>query len=302
MKLSNSLTYIPLSVASALAIASCSNDGIDVQDKPDVHYCVRAEWHNGRGEATRSVSDTRAVSSDIINTVLATGTSTIGYYPDNLTFKYGEGSSQSFELTKSTKSCTEHDGIFYSSTETLPDDVSSFTFLAVTSGDGEEFTCEVRSDNPDHVNFKLTHTQALLRFAFKVSEKYDKIRYIKVKGIKLNNTECPLVDKVLNKDDVTLIAYGFVNPSVANHTLACTYDIYDKDAKFDGTMDETTLNTHITRKGVTATNSFTMNNIKDASNNKVSIQAGFYYDLNITLNPDYLYVLSDHDNKHMTIN
>lgn len=60
----------------------------------------------------------------------------------------------------------------------------------------------------------------------------------------------------------------------------------------------------LTRKGVVAKNTFTLNNVFSGSPavKVTEIQAGYYYDLNVTLNPDYLYVLAEHDNKHITIN
>lgn len=84
-------------------------------------------------------------------------------------------------------------------------------------------------------------------------------------------------------------------------TFQCTYDIYDNDIESNitaGTLNED-LSAHRTRQGVTATNTATIRTVLDAS--PVDIKAGHYYDLLITINPDYLYVLSEHDNKHLTI-
>lgn len=82
-------------------------------------------------------------------------------------------------------------------------------------------------------------------------------------------------------------------------TLECTYDIYENDIV--ATALDQDLSTHCTRRNVTATNTTTL---KMAFNNSsVDIKAGHYYDLKITINPDYLYVLAEHDNKqHITIN
>ena len=95
-------------------------------------------------------------------------------------------------------------------------------------------------------------------------------------------------------------------------TIECTYDIYENDivegldpnAEGDkaalATALDNDLSTHCTRRNVTATNTTTL---KMAFNNSsVVIKAGHYYDLKITINPDYLYVLAEHDNKHITIN
>lgn len=90
--------------------------------------------------------------------------------------------------------------------------------------------------------------------------------------------------------------------AVANDTpitIECTYDIYENDIV--ATALDNDLSTHCTRRNVTATNTTTL---KMAFNNSsVDIKAGHYYDLKITINPDYLYVLAEHDNKqHITIN
>ena len=89
--------------------------------------------------------------------------------------------------------------------------------------------------------------------------------------------------------------------AVANDTpitIECTYDIYENDIVAAALDND--LSTHCTRRNVTATNTTTL---KMAFNNSsVDIKAGHYYDLKITINPDYLYVLAEHDNKHITIN
>lgn len=98
-------------------------------------------------------------------------------------------------------------------------------------------------------------------------------------------------------------------------TLECTYDIYENDIvkglpdpSVNGYNDALTtklndnLSAHCTRRSVTATNRFTFGTATATTGNTITkIQAGHYYDLEITINPDYLYVLSEHDNKHLTI-
>lgn len=89
-------------------------------------------------------------------------------------------------------------------------------------------------------------------------------------------------------------------------TFTCTYDIYDKDASFTpgSSPDDAALNAatpHLTRYNVTATNTVTLNRLS-ATPPISQLRAGYYYDLYITINPEYLYVLSEHDNKHITIN
>ena len=101
---------------------------------------------------------------------------------------------------------------------------------------------------------------------------------------------------MLSTDD-QFVAYVYLDPvadvGTSSSIIKCTYNIYDKDAATDE---------HLTRKGVVARNTYKLGSLKDAKGNAVAeIRAGYYYDLRVTLNPDYLYVLSEHDNKHITI-
>lgn len=293
MRLSTCLTYIVLTVASVIAFASCSNGDIDVPER-DVHFCVRAEWREGR-----SVSQTRAISQDYTNALLATGTSDIvipiSDYPESVNVKSSDNTVQ-FSLTKGTQCSVHNDFIIYNSNSSEVGDISGLTLTATATLDGEELS-GTATTNDNHVQFTLCHTKALLRFAFKVDGNYDKIRQVKVTGILLNGSTCTIVGNVLSSAN-QIIAYSYIDPTVVTtsyeNTIRCTYDIYDKD----GVTDE-----HITRKDVIAENKFKLNSLKVNSSTPVTaILAGYYYDLNITLNPNYLYVLSDHDNKHMTIN
>lgn len=104
-------------------------------------------------------------------------------------------------------------------------------------------------------------------------------------------------------------------------TIQCTYDIYDKDIvegldpSAEGYKDALAtalagdLSAHCTRRSITATNTFTLGKIFNSTSGGTQptpitrLQPGYYYDLKITINPEYLYVLSQHDNKqHITIN
>lgn len=80
-------------------------------------------------------------------------------------------------------------------------------------------------------------------------------------------------------------------------TIECTYDIYENDMVNEAL--NTNLSAHCTRRNVTATNTFTFGTATASTGNTITkIQAGHYYDLEITINPDYLYVLAEHDDKH----
>lgn len=283
---------------SIIVLGSCSDD-IE-QEGHDVHFCVRAVWQDGlSGNKT-----TRALSA---TDILSDGTEDIAInyedYPATIDVHCSDGTD--FILTKSNECTTHNDYWSYTPNAIYKDnkikrDNLTFTATATIDDDGDILTGDADFDSLKdlHMQFTLHHTQALLRFAFKVNEKYDKIRYIKVTGIKLNDTDCTIIEKVLNKDNMTFIAYAYIDPTIitktTENTIHCTYNIYDKDDATD---------THLTRKGVVAQNKFTLGSLKkaDGVTPVSSIEAGYYYDLKVTLNPDYLYVLSEHDNKHITI-
>ena len=291
--------YYILTLMSIIVLGSCSDD-IE-QEEHDVHFCVRAVWQNGLSvsKTTRGLTATD---------ILAEGSEDIAIeyedYPATINVHCSDGTD--FSLTKSETKCTTHNDYWsYTPNAIYKDnkikrDNLTFTATATIDDDGDILTGDADFDSLKdlHMQFTLHHTQALLRFAFKVNEKYDKIRYIKVTGIKLNDTDCTIIEKVLNKDNMTFIAYAYIDPTVTTvsteNTIHCTYNIYDKDDATD---------THLTRKDVVAQNKFTLGSLKkaDGVTPVSSIEAGYYYDLKVTLNPDYLYVLSEHDNKHITI-
>lgn len=295
VKMKNFEHYI-FALITALVFVGCTDDENDM-DNQDIEFCVRAAWQNGLDNG-----NTRALTTDI----LADG-------PDNITISHDDypvtinvkcSDNTDFILSKATD-CSNHSGFMnYTSSVTYTEKMVKrydLTFDATASIDDSRDVLEGQATQNDivgkHLQLTLHHTKALLRFAFKVSEKYDKVRYIRVSKIKLNNTDCELVDKVLSKDN-QFIAYIYIDPTKVttdtNNTIQCTYNIYDKDDANDE---------HLTRKGVVAKNIFKLSSLKDKNGNSVTeIKSGYYYDLKVTLNPDYLYVLSEHDNKHITIN
>lgn len=295
---------------TAFAVASCSDDL--EQESQDVAFCVRAAWMDGLsgGKTTRALSATD---------ILADGTEDIvidyADYPDiiSVVCKKGETEVLPLTLTKGSALCAEHLGYwsytpsFLFRDQNIKREDYKFYVTAVIDEDGNPATpddgdrlegyADKSNIHDTHLLLTLHHTKALLRFAFKVDPRYDKVRYIKVTGIELNGSACTLVDKVLTQSN-QLIAYAYIDPSAVTttyeNTLACTYNIYDKDE----TTDE-----HLTRKGVVAQNKFTLGSLKKADGVTLvsAIEAGYYYDLRVTLNPDYLYVLSEHDNKHIIV-
>lgn len=296
------IRYYILAIITALLAGACTDD--IVQEPADVDFCIRAAWQNGLdGSTTRALTSTE---------ILADGTGDIDIntadYPSTINVHCSDGSD--FTLDKGAALCSDHSeywqytpSIIYKDKKIEHEDLK-FNFSA-TIDDGDVLTgtagkgdiSEKTSSNQRHMQFTLHHTKALLRFDFKVAESYDKIRYIKVTGIKHNDADCYVKDVVLNASG-QLIAYAYIDPTVVTttyeNTLQCTYNIYDKDAATDE---------HLTRKDVVAQNTFTLDKIVFSSSvaEDQKIKPGYYYDLNVTLNPDYLYVLSEHDNKHLTI-
>lgn len=180
-----------------------------------------------------------------------------------------------------------------------------------------------------HLKLQMKHAMAMLRLFFQVDDNYDKVRKIVLREVTIKkddenkivfnsagNTAFTTIDEapgflLTTKENTAaskLVAFCYMKPShdydktalswtncISNGTpltFQCTYDIYDKD--------EPITAEHCTRKGVTATNTTTLKMVFNGS--AVEIKAGHYYDLMITINPDYLYVLAEHDNKHITIN
>lgn len=301
-----------------VAVAACSDD--EVQEPREVDFCVRALWQDGLsgGRTTRALSATN---------LLADGTSDISIstadYPARIDVvcKKGDDEVKTLTLTKGAALCGEHTEYWnYTPSFLFRDQLirrEDYKFYAsavidedgdpLTTNDGDRLEGVADKSNIDgtHMLLTLHHTKALLRFAFKVSEKYDMIRYIRVTGIKLNGANCYVKDVVLNKNNMTLIGYAYVDPTVVTigheNTIRCTYNIYDKDPSTSS--GQVATDDHLTREGVVAQNKFTLNNVFSGSPaEKVKeIKPGYYYDLRVTLNPDYLYVLSDHDEKHLTI-
>lgn len=313
------IKYYILALMTVTLLVACHDD--DDYEGQEIDFCVRAAWLDGLsgGQMTRALT---------ASNLLANGTSdiSIGFddYPStiNVQCKKDDAEVLPLTLTKGTAPCGEHTGYWdYTPSFLFRDqlikreDYKFYASATIDGGDVLEGTADKTDIDGIHLKLTLHHTKALVRFAFKVDARYDKIRYIRLTGIELNGSSCFIINKVLNKDNLTLIGYAYVDPAVVTvsheNTIKCSYNIYDKDAVFptesmtqDEVSDaETELLKHLDRAGVVAQNKFKLNQLKDAGGNVLSkISAGYYYDLKVTLNPDYLYVLSEHDNKHITIN
>lgn len=321
MKLKNS--YIVLLLAGLLSFISCTDDE-DVQDQEVLDCCVQMAWSNGRGGG-----ETRTLTSFLTDVAPGDLALAPAEYPEEIALRCKD-KDITLTRTDALHPCTEHDGFYNGYTSDYPlKDIEAKK--GVTASAKLDDIDELYSDENDivvdgvHLKITMHHSKALLRFGFKVDARYDQIRYIKLKSVTLNDDDvvvpCFFVEKVLNKDNLEFVAYAYLEvdtskpncvTTTTTHTIQCTYDIYDKDADIDlltkswddlTVAEKTEVESHRTREAVIAENTFKLNNLKDASSNTIkSLQSGYYYDLRVTLNPDYLYVLSEHDNQHLTIN
>lgn len=290
------LRFYILILMAAFVVVSCSDE--EEQTAKEVHACVRAVWQNGSETTRYAASVTRALTT---TDILADGTSDIVIdaddYPATINVVCSDGNS--FVLTKGANQCSTHGSYWQYTPSAIYKDKDiqrdNLTFTATAAidtgtGSGDLLTGTADKDciKGNHLLLTLRHTQVLLRFAFKVVDKYDAIRLVKIKSMQLNGTPCTLVDKVLSTER-QLIGYTYVNPEAATYTFRSTFDIYDKH----GVTPE-----HLVKADVTAKNTFSLGK---PGSSIATLSAGNYYDLNVTLCPDSLGTLSDHDNGRLTI-
>lgn len=326
-KMKNLEHYI-LALLTALVFVGCADETNDLPEQ-DVEFCVRAAWQDGLSGGTR----TRALTA---TDLLADGTDDKNFinihfddYPAKIDVvcKKGDDVIKEFTLTKGGAECTTHNGCwhytpsFFFRDQLIRREHYTFHATAVIDEDGDPSTTDdgdrlegtaTKADiDGKHLKLTLHHTKALLRFAFKVDQRYDKVRKILVTGIKLNDKVYTVAPKVLNTTTPQAITYCYLNPdevglTTKTNTIECTYSIYDNDADFNNlaTDYDATISanaTHLTRQDIKARNSFTLGKLVSNGSPVEQITAGYYYDLRATLNPDYLYVLSEHDNQHLKI-
>lgn len=319
-------------LAASFEIAGCTDNQEEwVDDDAPLSIAVTASWQNGREE-----NETRAlpafITADVLKTpppewvyiALPSSLGNTNFYVANAsstadiaTYIHYEDfySKDGTKLDKSpiTRNLAQTGDITayyklengaavdpktFTPFSTLPD-ISNCDFI---SSDPTRYPVE--EGHRDHLLFTMYHRTALLRLKFAVNPNYLKVRDIVLRKITINNQNVDFIDySILDGSDgnklsstPSFIAFAYINPSETTTfgfntlwTFECTYDIYDKDE---------ISATHLTRKGVTARNNVNMTSLLSSEN----LEAGKYYDLTITINPDYLYVLSEHDNKHITIN
>lgn len=320
-------------LAASFEIVGCTDDHEEwVDDDAPLSIAVTASWQNGRenGE-TRSLPD--FITADVLTTptpewicidlpaslggsfyakkVSGQSSDVVGYTPFHEFYRAGVKLDKC-PITRNMAGTTDITA-YYTLNYGVAPDPASFTPFQLSNipeiGPTDYLSSEVvrytaETTPRDHLLFTLKHRTALLRLKFAVDQKYLKVRDIVLRKIKINNHNVDFIDySILDGSDgnklsatASFIAFAYINPSATTTfgfntlwTFECTYDIYDKDG---------ISSAHLTRKGVTATNKINMNTLLSSE----KLEAGKYYDLNITLNPDYLYVLSEHDNKHITIN
>lgn len=311
MKLKNYILASTHLLLCAALFVGCI-DEIPEQSEREVSFCVRTAWQDGlRSSTTRALSyltDTEGGEDIVIDPEV---------YPDTINVHCSDG--KNFTLTKGLGPCATHTdkkywnydpSIIYKIRQ-IENENLKFTATATIDtvpklGLGDELEGEATKDylQDSHLRITLHHTKALLRFAFQEAKKYDSIRYVKITKIQLNGNQCHLADKVLTTD-YQVIAYAYIDPKVVTtssmNTLKCTYDVYDKDP--NSTSPDQINDAHITRSNVVTQNSFKLSALKDFKGlsdpkdlkDPIVLTPGFYYDLLITLDPDYLYTLSDHD-------
>lgn len=316
-------------LAASFEIAGCTDDQEEwVDDDAPLSIAVTASWQNGRenGE-TRSLPDfikedplttpewicidlpTSLGGSFYAKKVSEQSSDVEGYTPFHEFYRAGVKLDKC-PITRNMAGTTDITAYYRLDYGKAPDP-ASFTPFQLSNipeiGPTDYLSSEVvrytaETTPRDHLLFTLKHRTALLRLKFAVDQKYLKVRDIVLRKIKINNHNVDFIDYSKLDDSngnrltetASFIAFAYIKPDATDFSLSnlwtfeCTYDIYDKDGISAA---------HLTRKDVTARNNVNMTSLLSSEN----LEAGKYYDLTITINPDYLYVLSEHDNKHITI-
>lgn len=327
------ITYIFLLTSFLLAACADEHDEILDDDTP-LTIAVTSAWLDGRAEGgtralphyltlpTFSSPDPDWVYIDLpatlggsfyVKKTLAQGSDVSGFTPYHEFYRAGVKLDKC-PITRNLAGTTDITAYYQLDNGTAPDPVSYKPFKATDipvigptdflSSEVVRYTAETTPR--DHLLFTLIHRTALLRLKFGVNSQYLKTRDIVLRNVTINDQSFYLGNddnvggtpgKQLTADPEAY-ALAYVRTTGAGGlkantqlTFKCTYDVYDKDLI---SAD------HLTRKGVTATNTVTLSTLSGST--ITELQAGYYYDLTITINPDYLYVLSEHDNKqHLKI-
>jgi hypothetical protein len=198
------------------------------------------------------------------------------------------------------------------------------------------FSYQATTGETNYIYLLFDHLYASLRFSFKVDATYDALRTIKLKKLQLQSASMKqkidatitleansegtspissvsfsdasysamstsdgiLFDNATNpvkllsttaSDFIGCFAPALSSSTSPEFTLISTYDVYDKPANGD---DE-----HLIREDCTATNIITLSDLTTP----VTMTRGKMLTINLTVNPTYLYMLSEPDLDNPTI-
>lgn len=180
--------------------------------------------------------------------------------------------------------------------------------------------------NPNYLFFLFDHLYSALNISMKVDEKYDELRHIKLKGLKLRTLTS---DGSPYKADVTITLRA--NDTGTNPITNISYDIVD-DSPTDGeiynnsagfplttayslflghfmpngvttlilasTYDVYDTKGNLVRKDCKATNTLLISKL---FNEQDESKRGWKYTVRLVINPTYLYVMSDPDLDNPTV-
>lgn len=248
-----------------------------------------ANWCDGRAA-------TRAVTDNVPTTEL----------PQELIVKQVD-SDPEITFTIEQEHSHDHDGYISYHTTITEDYDPEASFIAYNKDWPTEPYCgffdymstePTDFDSDKHLMFTLKHRSALIRLFFGISEKYNVTRQVKLTSVKCCGTEWQSDDILLPSitpesplvvsDTWSLAAWYYVSPrAITALTLNVNYAVYSNN--------ELGTDSRFTRQ-VEA--EIPLNNLLDSEGTKLTqIEAGNYYDLYLLIDPDYLYTLSDHDER-----
>ena len=289
-------------------LTSCDNSQEDVAGSTDtIEFRVpltASDWHSAffyTRAYTRADDDITIAESE---------------YPDTVIVSYTDGATP-LTLTKSGTDDTDGYYAYHTASQSLTKaDATGKTFTAHTCVPFSEARLgELMSSIPafstydylkgetiydgtaSHILFTLAHQQAMVRFCF---QEVDALRSFRLTKLMIGDVTVFEGNQLISSTTMTALASVYVSPSLSDanktQTITCTYDVYDLGA--DGYQDGSalagaTVDDQLTRKGVTVRNKVTLS--FTAATEHPFPTAGYYYDLQITLDPDFLYVLSDND-------
>ncbi|MCD8394597.1 MAG: fimbrillin family protein [Bacteroidales bacterium] len=171
------------------------------------------------------------------------------------------------------------------------------------------YTCTRASGNP-HVPFTLEHLTARVRFCYRVAEEYAELRTVRLLSMTVTSPEglySITVDFSTGSQVISYVsdsragsprAVSLLNDDGASYVdlNATEYQplasLYVLPVEAPGAIPITITYDTLDKAGVT-----TRSGVVNSSQITISstLQAGYYYDVNILIAPDYLYVLSDND-------